>query len=56
MSDTNQISLVIVTLDFKINIRTDLLCLAQNDTLVLCALESNRDSNIISQAKALEVI
>lgn len=37
------------------NVRPDLLFVSQNETLTLCALESEGDSNVISQTKACEV-
>lgn len=47
--------LTIKTSDFKVNVRTDQVFVLQNETLILCALESEGNSNVISQTKALEV-
>lgn len=40
--------------DCKMNVRTDLLLVLQNETLILCALESERDGNIVGKAKICE--
>lgn len=45
----------IKTSDIKVNVRTDQLFVLQKETLILCALESEGNSNVIGQTKACKV-
>ena len=56
-SRTTLISKVTTTTSyFKVNVRTDLLTVLQNDTLSLCALEPDGHSDwLVCQTEAIEV-